>query len=381
MPIEKPPDDAARWVALLDREPEALRSVSIWARCCGVPTTRLRRQLRATLGETPSRILDGARVRLAARLRARTDLDAARILTLAGAAPAPAVPTRERAEGPLRVWLPARQPFPHHSLQAFLARRALRGIETPAAGEAFDYVRTLRAAPGHGVLRIGLRLTDAGVTLEVRGRGRVPLRSLLARVQGLLDLDAPAASIDAHLRTDALLAPQVEAVPGRRIPGTWDPFELMVRAILGQQVSIAAACTHAAHLVGLCAAPAGCFPTAEEVARADLAALRMPASRRDTLTRVARAVADGELDPGGAVAELRTKLLAIRGIGPWTAEYVAMRAGRDADAFPASDLIVRQALAVDGILPTPAAASARAEAWRPWRAYAVPHLWARAGGG
>jgi AraC family transcriptional regulator of adaptative response / DNA-3-methyladenine glycosylase II len=200
----------------------------------------------------------------------------------------------------------------------------------------------------------------------------------------LLDLDADPAAVDAHLRADPALAPLVDAAPGRRVPGSPDPAELAVRAVLGQQVSTAAAATHAGRLVRAHGTrvhdPAGglthLFPDAAALARLDPQTLALPGSRRRTLVALVGAVAGGALDlaPGCDPGPARIGLAAVPGIGPWTVETVAMRALGDPDAFSPTDLGVVAAARALGLPSTPAALTARAEPWRPYRAYAVQHL-------
>jgi AraC family transcriptional regulator of adaptative response / DNA-3-methyladenine glycosylase II len=203
----------------------------------------------------------------------------------------------------------------------------------------------------------------------------------------MFDLDADLAVINAHLATDPLMAALVAARPALRVFGGWDPFEVAMRTINGQQVSV----ERARHLNGVLVARCGAalpgnqtdqlgslFPGADEVIHADLAGMGMPGARVAALkTMAAAAVADdGLFDTTGSLDETVARLRAIKGIGAWTAHYIAMRACRQPDAFPASDVgLLRGAADGDGSRPTPAALLSRAEAWRPWRAYAAHHLW------
>ena len=234
---------------------------------------------------------------------------------------------------------------------AFLEQRAVPGVEEVAGGV---YRRSVRG-------RV-LDLSPDAPTPESRA---------------VFDLDRDMRPVVARLGTDPFLAPLVRAAPDRRVPGTVDPHELAFRAVLGQQVSVAGARTLAARLTQEygepVAEPRGTvthgFPTAEALAAADPERLPMPRSRGRALVGLARALAAGDVDLDGDPAEAREALLALPGIGPWTVEYVAMRALRDPDAFPASDLGIKHAL--DKLDATVEAA----ENWRPYRAYAVPHLW------
>ncbi len=364
-------------LATLDDCPEALASVEAWARCAGLPAGRLRRLVTERHGTAPGRFLAARRRALADRLVAVSELDRRRIAAVARASPTRDVrPVRAGTAVSLSLWLPAEPPFPFEALRAFLARRLLPGVET--AAEA-DYGRRWDGPGGAGT--VALRIVEGGVRVRVVGPAPLPLAELLARTTALLDLDAPVREADARLAEDPLLAPAVARTPGLRLPGAWDPFELLVRAILGQQVSVEAARTQAVRLAEGAAPAPGRFPDAETLAVTDLGFLRMPAARRETLRTVARAVVEGRLDPSAPAAELRPRLLALRGIGPWTADYVCLRAARDRDAFPAGDLVLRRALAEGGRLPELSAMERRAERWRPFRAHAVPHLWALAGGG
>ncbi|OSC55444.1 DNA-3-methyladenine glycosylase, partial [Streptomyces sp. 4F] len=202
----------------------------------------------------------------------------------------------------------------------------------------------------------------------------------------LLDLDADPAAVDDQLRADPLLAPLVDKAPGRRVPRTVDEAEFAVRAVLGQQVSTAAARTHAARLVAAHGDPVDdpegglthLFPSAAALASVDPETLAMPRTRRTTFTTLVSHLADGSLNLGVECdrAETRARLLALPGFGPWTADVIAMRALGDPDAFLPTDLGIRRAAAELGLPSTPAALTARAATWRPWRAYAVQYLWA-----
>jgi AraC family transcriptional regulator of adaptative response / DNA-3-methyladenine glycosylase II len=187
------------------------------------------------------------------------------------------------------------------------------------------------------------------------------------------------------LGADAVLAPLVAASPGRRVPGTVDGGELAIRGVLGQQVSVVGARTLAGRMVAALGAPLAepdgalthVFPTPAAIADDELSSVGMPESRRRALRALARALDDGlALDPGADRDDVTTRLLALPGIGPWTVSYVSMRALADPDAFLPTDLGVRHALDGLGQPSDPAAASTLAERWRPWRAYALQHLWA-----
>jgi AraC family transcriptional regulator of adaptative response / DNA-3-methyladenine glycosylase II len=279
------------------------------------------------------------------------------------------------------VRLPYRTPFDWAAIVRFLALRAAPGVE---AIEGDAYRRTVDLDEVRGVIEVrpeagrpALILRADGFTAEV-----------VHRVRRLFDLDADSRRITRHLRRSAVLAPLVARAPGLRVPGAWDGFEVAVRAVLGQQVAVRAATALAGRLVEVCGEPiptgrAGLsrlFPPPARLAEADLAAIGLPRARAATIRGLAAAVARGEplLDAGRDLADRVARLCAIPGIGPWTAHYIAMRLG-DPDAFPATDLGLRRALAVRGRRPEPAQVVAMGEAWRPWRAYAVLYLWTEGG--
>ena len=287
---------------------------------------------------------------------------------------------------PLR--LPFRAPFDAGGLLRFLGERAVAGVE------GFDgetYRRTLRLAHGAGTVA----LSDGGdhVRCVLRLEDPRDLGSAVQRCRRLLDLDADPVAVAEALGADPLLAPLVAGSPGRRVPGSADGPELAIRAVLGQQVSVAGARTLAGRLVARCGEPlpkslaapdAGLthlFPRPDAVAEIGVVDLAVPAARRRALRDLALALAEGAitLDPGSDREETQRKMLSLRGIGPWTASYVAMRALGDPDASLPTDLGVRRAVAKLGHAGDPAGVAALAERWRPWRAYATQHLWASLG--
>jgi AraC family transcriptional regulator, regulatory protein of adaptative response / DNA-3-methyladenine glycosylase II len=277
--------------------------------------------------------------------------------------------------------LEVRPPFDGAALRAFLARRAVPGVEEVTGA---TYRRSVALPHGAGTIA----LTPAAGHVETRLAPEDPrdLEAATRRARTLLDLDADPAAVAAALGDDPVVGALVRASPGRRVPGAADGHELAIRAVLGQQVSVAGARTLAARLVAALgrplAEPVGTvthlFPTPAALAGADPASLAMPWARRSALLGLAAALADGEIDlaPGADAAAARRRLLALPGIGPWTVEYVAMRALGDRDAFLPTDLGVRHALARLGRDGSPGAAARVAERWRPYRAYALVHLWA-----
>jgi AraC family transcriptional regulator of adaptative response / DNA-3-methyladenine glycosylase II len=276
--------------------------------------------------------------------------------------------------------LSVRAPFNGGALLVWLAARAVPGVEE-VDGEV--YRRSLRLAHGPGVAE--LTMEDVGVRCRLWLEDRRDGTTAEQLCRRLLDLDADPAAVAEHLGRDPLIGALVRAAPGLRVPGSVDGAELAVRAVLGQQISLAAARTAAGRLVAehgeTLPRPRGAvtalFPAAWSLAALDPVRLPMPRARAAALVGLCRALADGELrlDAGADRTEARRRLLALPGIGPWTAGYVAMRALGDPDVFLAEDLGVRHALRRLGGPDDPRAARALAEAWAPWRSYASQHLW------
>jgi AraC family transcriptional regulator, regulatory protein of adaptative response / DNA-3-methyladenine glycosylase II len=298
---------------------------------------------------------------------------------------------RGRAAGPgdaLTLSLPFTPPYDAARVLGFLGARAIPGVERV---DAAGYRRTARLAAGPAVIEVNLAPGGAGVELRVTPAIAVELFAVAARVSRLFDLRADPRTIRSWLGRDRFLAGAVRARPGLRVPGAWDPFELCVRAILGQMVSVQAATTLSGRLVqafgeplrGAPSAPGltHLFPQAASLAGAPLETLGLPRARASAIRGLASAVASGALafdepaDARGGLEEVVARLTAIPGIGEWTAQYVAMRAFGEPDAFPASDLGLRRACAVRGEMPSARELAQRAEAWRPWRAYAAMYLW------
>jgi AraC family transcriptional regulator, regulatory protein of adaptative response / DNA-3-methyladenine glycosylase II len=369
----------------------------------GYSVRQVERHLRAELGAGPLALARAQRAQTARILLETTSLPAAEVAFAAGFGSVRSfnaavrtvfgtAPTGLRARarrrpdrttegaGTLQLRLPFRPPLHTAQLFGHLAATAVPGVEEWRDGA---FRRTLRLPHGHGV--VALRPHVDHVVAELRLSDLRDLTAAVGRCRRLLDLDADPAAVDAHLAGDPMLAPLVAAVPGRRIPRTVDGHELAIRAVVGQQVSTAAARTHAGRLVRAHGSavddPVGglthLFPTAEALADLDPRVVAMPASRRAALHALATAVASGEIELGaGADREAaRRQLSTLPGLGPWTVETIAMRALGDPDAFLPTDLGVRGAATELGLPSSPAALTARAVRWRPWRSYAVQHLW------
>ncbi len=279
------------------------------------------------------------------------------------------------------VRLPFTPPLIPDNLFGHLVATAVPGVEEWRDGA---FRRTLRLPHGPGIVALRPYADHVRADLFLADPHDKTLAVELGR--WLLDLDADPVTIDTALRMDGVMAPLVEGHPGRRVPRSVDAHEFALRAVLGQQVSTAAARTHTARLVttfgDLVDDPGGglthLFPTAEQLSRMQPSALAIPQSRRGTVMRLVTALANGELElrPGVDLEAARAQLLAMPGIGPWTVETIAMRALGDADAFPATDLGVRLAGERLGLPAGQRALTAYAETWRPYRSYAVQHLWA-----
>jgi AraC family transcriptional regulator, regulatory protein of adaptative response / DNA-3-methyladenine glycosylase II len=295
------------------------------------------------------------------------------------------------APGLIRIRLAYRAPIDGGRMFGFLAARAIPGVESVEDGR---YRRTIMLPNGTGILSVGplIASPDPGyLDCELQLTDLRDLTAAVQRCRRLLDLDADPEAVTGNLAGDPVLGPLALASPGRRSPGHVDGSELAMRAMLGQQVSVAAARRLGARLVAAYGKPlerpdgtlTHCFPTAETLAEADPAALPMPRARALALTGLAAALASGELslDPGAERDRATAQLLAIPGIGPWTASYIRMRALSDPDAFLPGDVGVLEALSRLGAVTGARAAQAKAaatlaEGWRPWRSYAVHHLWA-----
>ncbi|MER7921665.1 AlkA N-terminal domain-containing protein [Streptomyces sp. NPDC096057] len=367
----------------------------------GYSTRQIERQLLAELGAGPLALARAQRAQTARLLIETTALPMAEIAFAAGFSSIRTFndtvrdvfalsPTELRnrrpkttvlTPGTLTLRLPFRAPLNPDNLFGHLAATAVPGVEEWRAGA---YRRTLRLPYGHGIASLTPKADHIACRLTLSDLRDLPVA--ISRCRRMLDLDADPVAVDDQLRTDPVLAPLVDKAPGRRVPRTVDEAEFAVRAVLGQQVSTAAARTHAARLVTAHGEPVDdpegglthLFPSARSLAALDPESLAMPRTRRTTFTTLVAQLADNTLHLGveSDWAETRARLLALPGFGPWTVDAIAMRALGDPDAFLPTDLGVRRAAQELGLPSTPAALTARAAAWRPWRAYAVQYLWA-----
>jgi AraC family transcriptional regulator of adaptative response / DNA-3-methyladenine glycosylase II len=367
----------------------------------GYSVRQLERVLLAAVGAGPVALARAQRAQTARVLVETTDLPMTEVAFAAGfssirqfndtvRAVFAAPPSVLRAAGPgpvrgadaspglLDLRLPFRRPLCPDTLFGHLAATAVPGVEEVVGA---TYRRTLRLPHGPGI--VALTPTATHIACRVELADVADLTAAIARCRRLLDLDADPEAVDRALSDDPILAPRVAAASGRRVSRTVDGDEFAVRAVLGQQVTTVAARTSAGALVAahgepLSAPSAGLthlFPTAEQLVGA---APALPGGRARTLGRLVEALTGGRLDlgPGADRADARRVLAALPGIGPWTVEMVAMRSLGDPDAFPVGDLGVRRGAARLGLPEDVRSLLGRAERWRPWRAYAVQHLWA-----
>ena len=368
----------------------------------GVSERHLRRELNETVGTGPLQLARARRIWLARLLLDQTNLSVTDIAFAAGFgslrqfndsirhtfdAPPSALRSRVRPldrPNTVALQLPSRGPWRGDSLLGFLSMRAIPGLESQAEG-CFR-----RNVPG-GWVELSQSPGGAdGLTLRCSLERLSDLAELVPIVRRVADLDTDLEAIEAHLGRDEILAGRLDSTDLARLPGTFDRFELAVRAVVGQQVSVAAARTLLGRLVALASsdepssgdearaldgidpAPVERFPSAETLARCSLDRLGMPASRRQTIQALARAVVDGQvmLAAHANPDQTRQRLLAVPGIGPWTAGYITMRALSDPDGWPAGDLVLRKSLGT-----TAAELERRAKRWQPFRAYAALLLW------
>jgi len=282
------------------------------------------------------------------------------------------------------VRLAYRPPYDWPHTRDFLAARAIAAVERV---DARGYARTVACEGGHALIGVSALPGEDALELRVRGAAPAALLQLAAVARRVFDLAADPARIEVALASDPLVAPLVRQRPGLRIPGAWDAFECAVRAVLGQQVSVAAGRTFAARLVeragvlirGGADGLTHLFPTPASLASANLETLGITRRRAATLHALARAVLEQRLDFSAAPQVLVAAMTALPGIGPWTAQYVALRALGEPDALPTGDLVLRRMAAPQRGTLSARELEQRARQWQPWRGYAVMHLWRAAG--
>jgi AraC family transcriptional regulator of adaptative response / DNA-3-methyladenine glycosylase II len=390
----------ARALQLIDAGELEEASLAQLAQRLALSDRQLRRLFVERLGAAPLAVHTTRRLLFAKQLLSETALPVTQIALASGfrslrrfnaafqqayrLAPSELRKRPRAAEGDTLVLrLGYRPPYAYDALLEFLRSRALPGLE---AIDERSYARAFGAPDAPGWLRVApWGAGEHALRLELHGAKPAQLLGLVATVRRVFDLDADPHAIEAVLGADERLRASVRRTPGLRLPGAWDGFELAVRAVLGQQVSVAAARTLARRLLQRHgrALPAALgpgldvlFPDAATLAHADLDGLGLTGARIATLRGIARALLEGRIDfdRGRTLEDFAARWTALPGIGAWTAHYIALRALSHPDAFPADDLILRR-VPVPGETLTARALSARAEAWRPWRGYAVMHLW------
>lgn len=369
----------------------------------GISSRQLGRLFHQHLGAPPKTVARTHRLQFAKKLLDETDLSVADVAFSAGFGSVrrfnaimqetygrtPTQVRRLAREGRRKtsndetvLSLQFRPPYDWSALLDFFLARSVPGVESVDNGR---YRRTIDFDDTHGWIEVSGSHDKDALQLRVVFPSPRSLLGIVERTRRLFDLDADSTQIERVLVADDLLRRSVLERPGLRVPGAWDGFELATRAVLGQQVSVKAARTLAGRLAStwgeqIETAPSPelthLFPKPESLAEADVASIGLTKTRATTLRRLARVVADGELDlgPSADLLEARERLLALPGIGPWTAEYIAMRALGDPDAFPAGDLGLRKAIR-PGEVVSEAELERLSTAWRPWRAYAVLRLW------
>lgn len=375
--------------------------VELLADRLGIGERQLRRLFNEHLGASPIAVAQARRVHFAKQLIHDTDLPMTEVALAAGfgslrrfnecfqtlfGRPPGALRRRKVAQASdgVTLRLAYRPPFDWPALLGFFEARALPGMEQVAGG---TYRRGIEIGGTLGSVEIGHLTARQCLVVKIRFPDLKALPAIVRRVRRVFDLGADVTAIGAHLSRDPLLAPMIAARPGLRVPGGWDGFELAIRAILGQQITIVAARKLGSQLVAMCGSklptPLGdvhlAFPTPRQVLKADLGSLGMPGARRQALIAMAEAAAANPdlFHPGASIEETVARLCAIKGIGEWSAHYIALRVVRESDAFPASDVgILRGATLPGATRPTPKEMLVLAESWRPWRAYAAQHLWA-----
>lgn len=365
----------------------------------GVGARHLRRLFDRYVGAAPIAVAQAHRVLFAKQLLTETTLGMSEIALAAGfqsvrrfndafvktyGRPPRAVrrtPNLQRADAGLTLKLGFSPPYDFAAILEFLSARAIPGVELV---ERDRYRRTFALGKTRGRVEVSAAVGQNYLLAKIETSDVTVLSAVVARLRHMFDLDADIAAIDAHLAQDPTLRVRVLARPGLRMPGAWDNFELAVRGVLGQQITVRAATTFAGRLVtahgeslGEPAEPNMLFPTPQVIAKADLTKIGLTGARSATLNALAVAVVTNPdlLRAADQLEHTIERLCRIPGVGPWTANYIAMRGLREPDAFPAADIGVLRALAVGAVRPTPKHATQTAETWRPWRAYATLRLW------
>ncbi|WP_334177674.1 AlkA N-terminal domain-containing protein [Pseudoxanthomonas sp.] len=394
-------DVVARALKMIDQGVLVDTSLADLAAKMGLGERQLRRLFSERLGATPNEVHGTRRLLFAKQLLTETMLPITQVALAAGFGSLTRFNTAFREEyrmaprdlrkrdmpathDVMTLRLGYRPPYDFTAMLDFLRGRALPGVEVV---DERSYLRVIGAADAPGWLRVSAwEGADAhALKLELHGAAPAQLLGIVQKLRRMFDVDADPQAIAQALGHDARLRPLLRQRPGLRLPSGWDGFEIAARAVIGQQVSVAAARTLTARLAQRHGTPlttpfAGLthlFPTPDALADAALTEIGLTRARADTIRGLSRALLDGRVDfnPERTLEDFAARWIALPGIGPWTAHYMALRALGHPDAFPADDLVLQKAVPTDGVRMTAKALTARAEAWRPWRAYAVIHVW------
>jgi AraC family transcriptional regulator of adaptative response / DNA-3-methyladenine glycosylase II len=391
------PNTVSRALRLIGESGLEDGGVEVLAERLGVGSRHLRRLFLQHLGATPLAVAQTRRLHFAKKLIDETSLPMSQIAMASGFGCVRRfnagirkvyhrTPTQIRKlarqtviqmENEYFFRLRFRPPYNWQGMLSFLAARATPGVEVVEAG---SYRRSISLNGSHGYFEVSLEEAKNSLAVRVQFGNPRSLFFIVERIRAMFDLNADWGAIVRGLKTDPALVERVEADPGLRVPGCWNGFELATRAILGQQITVKGATALAGRIVkafGQPIAPARnlthLFPSPEVLAEAKLTSVGVTGARAETIRALARAVCDEQISFTGIVETeaFLTRLCGIPGIGKWTAQYVAMRALGEPDAFPSGDLGLLRALALE----SPRELEQRAEAWRPWRAYAAMYLW------
>ncbi len=377
-------------------------SVQGLAERLGVSARHLGRLFSQHLGASPLSVASSQRILLAKKLISETDLPFNKIAILSGFNSVRRFndalkKTYQRTPGQLRrnassapaetgsinIKLAYRPPYDWNQISGFLQTRAIPGVEEVGS---WGYRRSIRLGGNPSIFEAIPDTTSEQLKVRFNFNGVGSLQSAVNKIRALFDLDVDCEPIHRQFNADPILAKHVKKNPGLRVPGAWDVFELSVRAILGQQISVAAACTFAGRLVQELGHPlkvsahssiTHLFPQPEELANADLTVIGLPQKRAESITGLARGFANTmtKIDSAKNLEEVEQVLCQLPGVGPWTAQYIAMRALGYPDAFPVGDLGLIRSLKTLNPKADSNTLSNHAEHWRPWRAYAAMHLW------
>ncbi len=397
-------NSVSRALALIEQGALDGGSVADLAERLGMGERHLRRLFAEHIGASPNTVAQTRRIHLAKQLIVETDLPMTEIALASGFGSVrrfnalfrkmyrrpPSALRRRKLASPhqagITVNLPFAPPYNWAAMLEFLRLRAIPGVEH--IDDEGGYHRSIAINGEYATVSVRPLTELNALQATIRSASAEALGPAIERLRRVFDLNADIEAIEKDLSRDPLMSCLVSRRRGLRLPGAWEGFELAVRAILGQQITVAAATKLAGDLVALAGQPLApslrgpglthIFPRPEQCLAEGLSTMKMPRSRTDTILAAAKGATEDPdlLDPTQPLDEAIERLCELKGIGPWTAQYIAMRALGATDAFPSSDIGILRALTDQkGERPSPDAARRRAEKWRPWRSYAVMHLW------